>query len=75
MKCKECGQEFEVSDKEERFFKSKGLEIVSGALVPQAANRPTTIMTASSIAMIFFIVFPPNFFAFLSKRGADGPPP
>lgn len=27
MKCKECGQEFEVSEKEERFFKSKGLEI------------------------------------------------
>lgn len=26
MKCKECGQEFEVSAKEEKFFKDKGLE-------------------------------------------------
>jgi hypothetical protein len=49
--------------------------VVSGALVPQAANRPTTIMTARSIAMIFFIVFPPkNFLLFFIKAGADDPP-
>jgi hypothetical protein len=37
--------------------------VVSGALPPQA-TRPRTITQASSIAMSFFIVFPPKKFGF-----------